>query len=154
MQHDPTPTASAGPRVSDAYLRKWKAQRQKEVPHDLGFRMAYLEGHDGIIRLVEVGMALVDDLADSRTALAAANARIAVLEGERDGYKSLLFDYAHDHAEQIMEIAGGSQPLPPDKSWDVWCHALAITHLDIDIITGDPEYATLATASPEPGAAS
>ena len=132
--------ASAGPRVSDEELAKWCAYWQ-----------GCIEGDSTYADWDEVKATF--DLADCRTALAAANARIAVLEGERDGYKSLLFDYAHDHAEQIMEIAGGSQPLPPDKSWDVWCHALAITHLDIDIITGDPEYATLATASPEPGAA-
>lgn len=48
---------------------------------------------------------------------------------ERDKYKSFLFEDAHEHAERIKEIAGGPLPLSAQKSWDVWCEALAITYL-------------------------
>lgn len=76
--------------------------------------------------LIEEYIAATDALLDAHHA---ALERERVLAVDLDKYKAFLFEDAHEHAERIKEIAGGPLPLPTDKSWDVWCEALAITYL-------------------------
>jgi hypothetical protein len=86
--------ASAGPRVSDEELALWTEAVAPEIHY------VHTNG------VVGSPMArLILDLADSRTALAAANARIAVLEAERD-------------AEIVVRLQCRSGGSTPGGDWD------------------------------------
>lgn len=89
-----TNDASAGPRVSDELLSHMLSQyRERGNPRE-----------QALLRQSTQALVCLD-LADSRTALAAANARIAVLEAERD-------------AEIVVRLQCRSGGSTPGGDWD------------------------------------
>ncbi len=113
----PEPPASAGPRVSDEQLARevrWWESRTSEQ------------------RALTARLTL--DLVDSRTALAAANARIAVLEAERD-------------AQFPKCNLCGAPMLPDDPNYRIYVYGHCVKH--VKHLHG----IRVATASPDPGAA-
>ncbi len=155
------PPASAGPRVSDEEMGIWLPMWQR-VEQEGKHPIKYPEGR------------AILDLADSRTALAAANARIAVLEAERDGLRErdmrvqmiavplgkvlntdehlrqLWRQYDDDGSvdESVITTALGDLAGAIDELYDA-CYDTVHAHR----APHERNPARAATASPEPGAA-
>ena len=145
-----TNDASAGPRVSDELLSHMLSQyRERGNPRE-----------QALLRQSTQALVCLD-LADSRTALAAANARIAVLEA-----RDVLVQALSVPLGKLVNTHGRVQSL-----WDASLESGELDEVDFDPAMNDLNLAVdemyegcyetvharrperLATASPEPGAA-
>jgi hypothetical protein len=139
--------ASAGPRVSDEELARYTtAMRLSPRPTmHIGTLPDAPEYSNTFVKVLDVAC----DLADCRTALAAANARIAVLEGvDEDLVQRFVEGYQRDGVKP--EWAAKSLVPQLEQSVEKWrkrYHGTRAMHVAAQRI------ALFATASPEPGVA-